>query len=200
MTFMLWIGLVTGRILWLMLTFFLFCFYVWLRRKAFENKWLSWIKLTCIGSLVAWGLFCLALNPYRDWRKAEMIASLLKEAHPADSHLMAYLSGCTDDGRMEITQWREFSGDKAALLQFYQRRQRAIEVVSIHKVGAAVVLVRIPDGPLWRRFLPWSLSYLLPPSPAPRLVRATDEILDIHYDIHIIETDSPIWDLRCGDG
>lgn len=63
-------------------------------------------------------MVCLVLNPYRDWRKAEMIANLLKAPHPTESYLSAYLTHCRDNDRMRITQWREFWGDQETLLQF----------------------------------------------------------------------------------
>jgi len=47
-----------------------------------------------------------------------MIANLLKAPHPTESYLSAYLTHCSDNDRMRITQWREFWGDQETLLQF----------------------------------------------------------------------------------
>ena len=127
-----------------------------------------------------------------------MIANLLKAPHPTESYLSAYLTHCSDDDRMRITQWREFWGDQETLLQFYRERHQEIEVLKAYPADTAVTFAIVPEGPFWVSSIPWTLSHFLPPEPVPSEIDLLPGTQHIHYFVSLTETTPTIWDLRCG--
>ena len=202
MTFFLWLGLVTGRLIWIFLNVFLLFVYFKVSRKT---RIFFWLKIALVLSCSSWALFCLALNPYRDWHKADLIARLLTEAHhPALSSPLSNMSTCTDDGRIKITQWRVLSRrTEFPLRAFYQQHNELIEVSDIYASNSFVVQARIPEGSVWVRDLPWNLSWVMSSPFEPerssgfkgKLSRFP--IPEVYYDISLVEAESGFRDLRC---
>lgn len=195
MTWLLWFGLVTGRLIWASLNFLLLFVYLSFFRNS-KKREVIWLKNALVFSFLTLVLFCIAVNPYRDWLKADMIASLFNETHPENSTYGGYFSDCSNGGRIKITQWRTLLGQKDDLIKFYQGNGHSIEVFHEHEAGTAVVFVRIPESSIWVRKIPWTLLFIEPKASEPRLTRAGGT-MEIHYDIHLFEAHHRIQDFRC---